>query len=154
MNRYPEYLMRIMWEMDDLHPTDTSRDDSLLRLNTPNEVFEQYLEFVGIIGYAGSIKDAIQDIYGVDLKEARRENVGYVITNSIKIASLEIVMGEADSKDGKKYVTWQCRNGNDYNHGHYYDNELNAKADFCKRVLTETAFLKSMESPDKDSHER
>lgn len=149
--RYPEYLMRIIREMDDLHPADTSRDEYLTRLNTPDEVFEQYLEFVGIIGYAGSIKDAIQDIYGIDLKEARRENAGYVITNSIKIASLEIVMGEADGNNGKKYVTWQCRNGNDYNHGHYYDNKLDAKADFCKRVLTETAFQKSIEPKNHDN---
>ena len=87
------------------------------------------------------------------MKEEKRENVGYFIKESMKIGSLEIVLGEKDDQNSKKYVTWQCRNGNDYNHGHYYDNELDAKADFCQRGLQEIAYSKSF-TPEKNNHEK
>ncbi len=50
---------------------------------------------------------------------ADRINQGYVITDSIQIGEMEFVFGKLDSKP-PMYVTWACRDGDNYFGGHYY----------------------------------
>lgn len=65
---FPEYIVKRLRERLGLDEDDASRDEEI-SLMTPNEVFEEILEWEGIIGYAGTIKMWISDIYGVDLDD-------------------------------------------------------------------------------------
>ena len=47
-----------------------------------------------------------------------RRNDKYIITDSIHIGETEFVIG-AHEKDPSRFVTWACKNGNDYFWGHY-----------------------------------
>ena len=152
MNNYPEYLMEILREWENLDAADTSRDAEILQSCTPTEAFGRYLEHEGILGYDHKMKEAIKDIYGVDLDTNKRENAGYTIVGSMEIGNKEIVLGQMDSQYGTKFVTWECTGGGNYYWGHYFDNELEAKADFCRRSMEEFAFQKSL--PQKEDHER
>lgn len=70
-----------------------------------------------------------------------RCNAGYTILQACKVGNQEIVLGE-NLKAPDPYVTWSCRNGNDYNFGHYCSTMLSASRDFMKRVNQELDFLK------------
>lgn len=70
-----------------------------------------------------------------------RINEGYVITDSFHIGTEEIVLGVHNSAPDQ-YVTWRCSNGDNYNWGHYFDNELHAQKDFLKRAQEELRYQK------------
>lgn len=65
---YPKDIMEALRQRKNLAPDDTSRDDEI-SLMSPNEVFEEVLEWDGLISYARTIKCWIKDIYGIDLNE-------------------------------------------------------------------------------------
>ena len=52
----------------------------------------------------------------------KRENQGYIITDSIRIGEAEFVVGELPIAPAP-FVTWECRNGSDYFWGHYFYDE-------------------------------
>lgn len=64
-----------------------------------------------------------------------RKNAGYVITRSIQFPSFEYVLGE--KPDGSGYVTWYCKNGNDYYYGHYITERDLALLDLYERAQDE-----------------
>ena len=66
MNKFPENIMRYLRQRKGLEPDDTTCDNEINTL-TPNEAFEEVLEWNGLIGYAYKIKRWIEDIYGIDL---------------------------------------------------------------------------------------
>ena len=70
-----------------------------------------------------------------------RQNTGYIILQACKVGNQEIVLGE-NLNAPDPYVTWMCRNGTDYNFGHYCSTMLSASRDFMKRVNQELDFLK------------
>lgn len=72
-NKYPEYIMAILRQRLNLEPTDTSRDTEI-NLYTPNEAFEEVLNWEGFIGWAGTIKTWIDSIYGINLNDVENEN--------------------------------------------------------------------------------
>ena len=47
-----------------------------------------------------------------------RKNIGYVITDSVRIGETEFVIGSHE-KDPDRFVTWACKKGSDYYWGHY-----------------------------------
>ena len=62
----------------------------------------------------------------------KRENAGFIIIGSERIGiNEEIVFGVNDSQ----YVTWHCRNGNNYSNGHYGNSFMDAIDDFKRRVI-------------------
>lgn len=65
---YPKDIMEALRQRKDLEPDDTSRDEEI-SLMSPNEVFEEVLEWDGLISYVYKIKRWIKDIYGIDLNE-------------------------------------------------------------------------------------
>lgn len=73
-----------------------------------------------------------------------RINAGYIITNSIPVGSAEFVLGVHQTAPDK-FVTWQCRNKEDYFWGHYTDNLLKATKDLCERALNEVRALEERE---------
>lgn len=48
-----------------------------------------------------------------------RTNRGYKIIESIFVGKTEFVLGEKPD-GGSKYVTWRCKNGDDYFWGNYF----------------------------------
>lgn len=65
---YPKDIMEALRQRKYLEPDDSSRDEEI-SLMSPNEVFEEVLEWNGICNYAHTIKRWIKDIYGIDLNE-------------------------------------------------------------------------------------
>ena len=67
-----------------------------------------------------------------------RKNAGYTIISTFLFArsddgtTFEIVLGE---NSRGHYVTWECKNGNNYYWGHYFDQIDHARADFLDRCL-------------------
>ena len=65
-----------------------------------------------------------------------RINIGYHITDSIHI-------GERPSKP-PMFVTWACKNGNDYCWGHYLGSRADAERNLVKRAAERLRFLESI----------
>lgn len=61
-----------------------------------------------------------------------RTNAGYTITDSVHVGDVEFVLGEQEN--GKQFVTWECKAGNDYCWGHYFDSITPAKLDLLARA--------------------
>ena len=75
--------------------------------------------------------------------ESVRQNAGYTILQAQTVGNQEIVLGE-NLKAPDPYVTWVCRNGSDYNFGHYCSTMLSASRDFMKRVNQELGYLRDI----------
>ena len=69
----------------------------------------------------------------------QRECAGYIITQSIKGKESEFVLGEHPKKD--MYVTWRCKDGDNYFWGHYTSNRYEALKDLCQRAEKEIDYL-------------
>ena len=82
-----------------------------------------------------------------------RENAGYEIINSMKIGENEVVLG-AKKEGYVKYVTWECKDGNNYFWGHYHTDLLTAQKDFCERCLKNVRFLENVKKTTKSELER
>ena len=72
-----------------------------------------------------------------------RTNAGYIITDSIHIGETEFVIG-VHEKDPNRYVTWACKNGNDYFWGHYMTGRDAAEKDLVSRAAERIQFLESI----------
>ncbi len=72
-----------------------------------------------------------------------RMNVGYIITDSIHIGETEFVIG-IHQHDPNRFVTWACKNGNDYFWGHYLNSREAAEKDLVKRATEQLKFLESI----------
>ena len=67
MNKYPDYIMKAARQSRfDLDEDDTSRDEEIMKAD-PSWVLRWWLNWEGIIGYTGTIIEAIEDIYHCDL---------------------------------------------------------------------------------------
>ncbi len=84
-----------------------------------------------------------------------RLNENYVITNSINVGNAEFVLG-VNTKAPNQFVTWECKNGDNYFIGHYFNKLRDAQKDLCVRGLNEAKFLEEIEKSNKKakSHER
>ena len=63
-----------------------------------------------------------------------RTNADYLITDSIHIGKAEFVIGENRTRFGTMYVTWECKNGDNYFWGHYTDSRRAAEKDLLERA--------------------
>ena len=86
--------------------------------------------------------------------EEKRINEGYVITDSIHVGETEFVFGKLDSNI-PMYVTWACKDGDNYYWGHYFRDPLEAKKDLVDRAGEEVEFqmrrrARDAEKPPKD----
>ena len=63
-----------------------------------------------------------------------RINGGYTIIQSVPVGNTEFVLGE-NQKAPDPYVTWECRNGTDYNWGHYFGSYFRARTNLFLRAL-------------------
>ena len=74
-----------------------------------------------------------------------RANVGYTITDTIHVGDVEFVLGE--QPNSKQFVTWECKDGDNYYWGHYFDNRTAAKLDLLTRVRSALAREESIRKP-------
>lgn len=68
-----------------------------------------------------------------------RINEGYTITDSIHIGKMEFVLGK-NSSDIPMYVTWACRDDDNYFWGHYFGDLMEAKKDLLDRAGKELEY--------------
>lgn len=80
-----------------------------------------------------------------------RKNQGYIITNSITIGNSEFVLGVHETRPNA-FVTWECKNKDDYFWGHYCDDLLTAQKDFLERAYNEAERLRP--SPEKTTRKK
>lgn len=77
-----------------------------------------------------------------------RTNAGFVITNAIPIGNKEFVLG-VNMKNDQSFVTWECKDKNDYFWGHYTTSLLAATKDLCQRVMSEIEYLEQRDTQQK-----
>lgn len=87
-----------------------------------------------------------------------RENAGYTITEAIRVGNVEFVLGEHPAAPAQ-YVTWECRDGNNYYWGHYMTDKLAALRDLLDRAGQELSILEMRqtqrhEKTRQEEHER
>ena len=69
-----------------------------------------------------------------------RMNAGYIITDSIHIGETEFVIG-VHSTQPNMFVTWACRNGDNYFWGHYLTSRDAAEHDLVDRAKDQLLLL-------------
>ncbi len=74
----------------------------------------------------------------------KRINQGYEIIQSIQVGSAEFVLGE-HPKAPSRYVTWECKDKDNYFNGNYMSNLLAATKDLCERAMAEIEYLEERE---------
>lgn len=85
----------------------------------------------------------------------QRVNEGYVITDSLHIGSTEFVIGENQTRFGTMYVTWQCRDGDNYFWGHYLTERQAAEKDLLARAGQELERnMRRQEQPKRKKEDR
>ena len=89
---------------------------------------------------------------------SERKNIGYVITDSVRIGETEFVIG-AHEKDPNRFVTWACKDGDNYFWGHYMTDKLAALRDLLDRAGEELSLLEmrqtqKQERQQQEVHER
>ena len=72
-----------------------------------------------------------------------RMNAGYIITDSIHIGETEFVIG-VHSTQPNMFVTWACRNGDNYFWGHYLTSRDAAEHDLVDRAKEQLLLLDQM----------
>lgn len=72
-----------------------------------------------------------------------RMNAGYIITDSIHIGETEFVIG-VHSKCPSMFVTWACKNGDNYFWGHYLTSRDAAEHDLVNRAKEQLQLLDSL----------
>lgn len=73
-----------------------------------------------------------------------RTNAGFVITSAIPVGNKEFVLGvnmKNAQSNTQSFVTWECKDKNDYFWGHYSNSLLAATKDLCQRVMEEVSYL-------------
>lgn len=68
MNNYFDSIMEDVRQNLGLEASDTSRDDEINGM-TRQEVLDRVCNWNGLIGYAGTIREWIEDIWGIDLDD-------------------------------------------------------------------------------------
>lgn len=61
LNTYPEYIMENVRQNLGLEEDDTSRDDYIMSLS-PEDVFDKYCNWEGLIGYGYMLWDVVKEL--------------------------------------------------------------------------------------------
>lgn len=75
-----------------------------------------------------------------------RANAGYEIVTALSACGREIVLGKNELG---VWVTWECEGGTNYYWGHYFNNHLAEKKDFCERLLERIHYAEDFENSEK-----
>ena len=80
----------------------------------------------------------------------QRTNIGYRITDTIHVGNAEFVLGVHET-DPNRFVTWECKNRNDYFWGHYFTKRDDAVKDLVDRANREIEFREKQKTRNKRS---
>ncbi len=80
----------------------------------------------------------------------QRTNIGYRITDTIHVGNAEFVLGVHET-DPNRFVTWECKNRNDYFWGHYFTKRDDAVKDLVNRANREIEFREKQKARNKRS---
>ena len=83
-----------------------------------------------------------------------RKNAGYTITDSIHIGNSEFVIGENHTEFGTMYVTWCCKDRDNYFWGHYISDRMAAEQDLLDRAGQELKRCMQRQEPPTKKKER
>ena len=78
----------------------------------------------------------------------QRTNIGYRITDTIHVGNAEFVLGVHET-DPNRFVTWECKNRNDYFWGHYFTKRDDAVKDLVDRANREIEFCEKQKARNK-----
>lgn len=84
---------------------------------------------------------------------ALRTNAGYTITDSIHIGAAEFVIGMSNTAP-TRFVTWECKDGDNYFWGHYTSDRKAAERDLLKRAGHELEYQMSRNIKKEKEYER
>lgn len=68
MNKYPGYIMRKLRQRRGLEPDNVSSDE-ILNNFSPQQAFKEVLSWEGLINWDETIKEWINDIYGINIDD-------------------------------------------------------------------------------------
>ena len=74
----------------------------------------------------------------------KRQNAGYIITDTIHIGDTEFVLGE-HLEAAAPYVTWECNGNDNYFWGHNFMDRKAAIRDLIERTEKELIFQQQQE---------
>lgn len=79
-----------------------------------------------------------------------RTNEGYIITDSIHIGECEFVLGVNQHPNALvKYVTWECKEKDNYFWGHYFKDDLfKAQKDLVERAQQQIRIIENLRGID------
>ena len=75
-----------------------------------------------------------------------RMNAGYIITDSVHVGNTEFVLGVSNTVSSQ-FVTWVCKDGRNYDWGHYFSDMLAATKDLLDRANQELEFCMNHTQP-------
>ena len=64
--KYPNYIMESVRKNLGLKENDTTQDEYINKISK-KKVLDKYLEWNGLIGYAGTVLEVVGDIYDIEL---------------------------------------------------------------------------------------
>lgn len=82
-----------------------------------------------------------------------RTNAGYTITDSIFIGKAEFVIGHNPSFS-TPYVTWECKDGDNYFWGHYLTERKAPERDLLERAQTELSLQEQQKPPQTENKDK
>ena len=74
-----------------------------------------------------------------------RMNAGYIITDSVFIGETEFVIGVNSTAHGTMFVTWECKDRDNFFWGHYMSSRRAAEQDLLDRAGNELQFQMAYE---------
>ena len=80
-------------------------------------------------------------------------SAGYIITDSIHIGRAEFVIGEMKNAPSP-FVTWECKDGNNYFWGHYLSDRQAAERDLLERAGRELEYQSPKQTKEQKTKKR
>ena len=136
-HNYPENILEFLRERNELEEDDTSMDEYFQTIS-PDEVFEEILEWEGIIGYTHEILSWIQDIYKVRLNNQLHEQSRQEFVQGLgTIFSAQDHMGDVTGMrmDENDQVTVHFRGGFTHHANCIMDSKIAIISDILKQAL-------------------
>ena len=136
-HNYPENILEVLRERNELEEDDTSMDEYFQTIS-PDEVFDEILEWEGIIGYTHKILSWIQDIYKVRLNNQLHEQSRQEFVQGLgTIFSAQDHMGDVTGMrmDENDQVTVHFRGGFTHHANCIMDSKIAIISDILKQAL-------------------
>lgn len=136
-HNYPENILEVLRERNELEEDDTSMDEYFQTIS-PDEVFDEILEWEGIIGYTHEILSWIQDIYKVRLNNQLHEQSRQEFVQGLgTIFSAQDHMGDVTGMrmDENDQVTVHFRGGFTHHANCIMDSKIAIISDILKQAL-------------------